>query len=186
LDKPAGTVENDIVLAILAHAKASSAQNDLVPGIAWNKIGSSTVVTAGGLYAKLEILWRRATSSEPATYFFDVWGTNSNESVLVSYSGCPTSGSPVDVFSQNGANTGNPATGLGVTTTQANDKLLWIGHNWDATGTLTPPAGMTERVDSLIYLSDETIAAAGATGNRTQTQATSNPWQAQLIALKGM
>ena len=135
--------------------------------------------------AKLEVWWRRATASEPANYGFDVWGSNSNEYYAASYSGCPTSGSPVDAFSQNGANTGGTATGLGVTTTQANDKLIWLGHNWSASGTLKPPTGMTERHDFITYSADQTIAAAGATGNRTQTQAASFPWATFLIALKG-
>ena len=50
VDKPAGTVENDIILVGITHVKSgSSAQNDLVPSNAWNKIGVSSVVTDGSL-----------------------------------------------------------------------------------------------------------------------------------------
>ena len=156
-----------------------------MPSNAWNKIGVSSVVTDGGLTAKLEVWWRRATASEPANYGFDVWGSNQNEYYAASYSGCPTSGSPVDAFSQNGANTGSTATGLSVTTTQANDKLIYLGHNWSASGTLNPPVGMTERHDFISYSADETIALAGATGNRTQAQAASSPWAAFLDRAEG-
>jgi hypothetical protein len=184
LTKPTGTVENDILVATIVHVKAAPAQNDLVPDVAWNKIGTSTIAT-GSLVAKLETWWRRATASEPATYGFDVWGSSNHQGYIAAYSGCPTSGSPVDVFSQNSANTGNTATGTGVTTTQANDLLLYHGHNWDGTGTLNPPTGMTERMDILVYAADQVIAAAGATGNRTQTLASSNPWAVYMVALKG-
>jgi hypothetical protein len=187
LTKPTGTIAGDILIAAIAHAKASSAQNDLVPnaGDGWAKIGTSTVVTDSGLYAKLEVWWKRAGASEPASYGFDVWGSNNNEGYIAAYSSCATSGSPIDAFSTNAANTGGIATGTGITTTQANDALLWIGHNWDAAGTLVPPTGMTERREYLLYAADQTIAAAGATGNRTQTQASSSPWATYMIALKG-
>jgi hypothetical protein len=43
---------------------------------------------------------------------------------------------------------------------------------------------MTERFDGLVYNADEDRAGAGATGDRTLTLASNNPWQAYLIALK--
>jgi hypothetical protein len=185
LDKPAGTVENDVMLAAIVHVKSPTALNDIVAPAGWTKIGTSTVVAASGASAKLEVWWKRAGGSEPASYFFDVWADSDNQYSIISYSGCPTSGSPIDAFSTNSANTGATATGLSLTTTQANDALIWIGHNWDASTTLTPPAGMTERADSLLYISEQDITAAGATGNRTQTLASSNPWAVYLLSLKG-
>jgi hypothetical protein len=186
LTKPAGTVAGDILIATIVHAKSAPAQNDLVPNAAdgWAKVGTSTVVN-GTLSAKLEVWWKRAGASEPASYAFDVWGSSSNEGYIAAYSGCVASGSPIDAFSTNSATTGSTATGTGITTTQANDKLLWIGHNWTASGTLVPPTGMTERREYLLYVADQTIAAAGATGNRTQALAANAPWATYMIALKG-
>ena len=46
---------------------------------------------------------------------------------------------------------------------------------------------MTEQLDAaggVVYLADEDFATAGATGDRTQTLASSNPWSAFLVALK--
>jgi hypothetical protein len=196
--KPAGTVEHDIILVAIGHGKSTPALADVVPPAGFTKIGASTVVSdAANFSVKFEVFWKRATASEPADYGFDVWGGSNNQVYSAAYSGCPTSGSPIDVFSQNihtmapvNDGKGNAGRGLSVITTQPNDKLLWLGHNWDATG-LTPPSldggsvFMTERADHLIYSADETVAAVGATGDYTQTQASTGPWVACLIALKG-
>lgn len=199
VNKPAGTVENDIILVGIVHAKGMPAQNDLISlDAGFTRIGVSTWVRDNSNFdAKFEMWWKRAGASEPASYGFDVWGTSNNQAYAVAYSGCPTSGNPIDVFSQNYHTNrpvddlkGNAGRGLSVTTTQANDKLIWLGHNWDATG-LAPPSQdggsefMIERADHLIYSSDHAIAAAGPTGDYTQTQASTNPWTANLIALKG-
>lgn len=198
VDKPAGTVLNDIILIGIVHAKSAPAPTDLVPAAGFTKIGISTVVADNSTFtAKFEIWWKRAGASEPASYGFDVWGGSSNQSYAASYSGCPTSGSPIDAFNQN-AHTQRPvddgksaAATASVITTQANDKIVWLGHNWDASGALIPPDNvggtlvMTERVDHLIYSADETIAVA-STVERKQTQSSAFPWAACLVALKGM
>jgi hypothetical protein len=46
---------------------------------------------------------------------------------------------------------------------------------------------MTERFDSLTYVADMTAAAAGATGNKSMTNANAagEPWAAYLVAVKG-
>jgi hypothetical protein len=183
LDKPSGVAADDILVACVVHSRTTPAQNDLVAPAGWTKIGTSPIVTAGGMSAKLEVWWKRATGSEPTGYFFDVWASSSNQGAILAYSGCLASGSPIDVFSQNSASTGSTATGTGVTTTSADDTLVWLGHNWDASGALTAPSGMTERFDNLLYCADQTIASAGATGDRTQTLASSNPWATYMLAL---
>jgi hypothetical protein len=184
--KPAGVVDGDIMVMTLAVASSVLTDievADITPPAGWTTIGTSTVQTqsGGGFHGRLSVWWKRA-SSEGSSYAF-THSTMNSQLMIAAYSGCLASGSPVDVFSQNNAITGN-ATGTGVTTTVANTKLIWTGHNWDASGTLTPPTGMTERLDSLVYYADQDIASAGATGNRTQTQASSAVWQAYLIALK--
>jgi len=186
MDKPATTAENDILIAALVRVASAPGAADVVPPAGFTKIGTTTsVADLGGTNGRLELFWKRATASEPATYTFGQWASATTQGLMVAYSGCPASGDPIDVFSQNSASTGSTATALSVTTTQAQDNLLWLGHNWDASTTLTPPSGMTEKADSLLYFSEETITAAGATGNRTQTQASSNPWAVTLLALKG-
>jgi hypothetical protein len=64
--------------------------------------------------------------------------------VIASYSGCLTTGTPLDVFSQNSATASNTAIATSVATTASNDKLIYVDFSWDGTG-LSPPSGMTER-----------------------------------------
>jgi hypothetical protein len=91
----------------------------------------------------------------------------------------------VDVQSQNKLDGIGDGTTIAtsVTTTVANDLLVYVGLNWIAAA-MTPPSGMTEQLDStLVYVATEALGAAGATGTRTQTHPT-NPWFGNLIAIK--
>jgi hypothetical protein len=80
----------------------------------------------------------------------------------------------------------------GLTTTVANTKMVLLSHNWDNSGTLTPPRGahdgsdpvMTERFDELVYIADEGLPVAGGTGLRTMFHASNGPFGGFLIALK--
>jgi hypothetical protein len=105
--------------------------------------------------------------------------------VMLAYSGCLTSGSPIDsgISTQDGA--GGTSTLSSITTTVANTMLLVVGHNWDANGS-TPPSGMAERFDHLITVDDAVQASAGASGTRTISPngTTSGNWQAWMFALK--
>ena len=187
IPKPAGTALNTIVLVGLFAGSGASPANP-TPASGFTPIGAYSTPNDGGFFGRFSVWWKRATGSEPGTYDFTRNGTYNSQGFALAYNGCPTAGDPVDVFSQN-TGTSLTATGTGVTTTQANDMLAWLGHNWDGSGALAPPAeggGMTERFDSLGYAADQVIVAAGATGNRTQTQAAANPWSAFLVALKGI
>jgi len=190
ITKPSGVTTNDIMIAFIVLARAGSAPTNPTPPSGFTQIGTFTsVVDSGSFNGKCGLFWKRATGSEPATYTFTQDVSYSTQGLVMAYSGCTTSGSPVDVFAQTSGNStgaGPTLTATGVTTTQANDMLVWAGHNWDGSGALTPPTGMTERLDSLAYAADQVIATASATGTRTQTQASSsNPFSVFLIALKG-
>jgi len=183
--KPVGTVNGDVMIATFLGA--SSIALDVVldtPPAGWTLIGAPVLQTqpGGGFHGKLWVYWKRA-SGEPASYDFLHATTMSTQATISSYSGCIGSGSPVNVFSQ-AVGVSATATATSVTTTLANTKLIYTGHNWDGTG-LTPPSGMTERFDSIVYSADESRVLAGATGARTQALASANPWQAYLIALTG-
>lgn len=185
LDKPVGTAQNDVLVAALIQA-LSSAPVNATPPAGWTAIGSFLAPTDGGFFAKFSLWWLRAGAAEPATYQWSLAANNNCQGFIGAYSGCIGSGNPVDVFSQNSANAILVATALSVTTTGPNRLLLYLGHSWDIAD-VAPPASppMTERADSLLYAADQVIAAAGATGDRTQTQTSNNPWSACLVALKG-
>jgi len=106
--------------------------------------------------------------------------------VLKAYSGCLASGTPLGATT-NRTGLFNASIGDSITTTAANSFLLYEAHDWTGSGTLTPPAGMTERYDNLLYSADELIASAGATGNRTQTNGNGavpgNQWAVRMVEL---
>jgi len=181
ITKPAGTVDNDILIATLFLGRPGSTPADATPTAGWSLIARQ-LPAGGGFSGNCAVYWKRA-AAEGASWTF-TFDTNYNfESHVAAYSGCITSGSPIDNFSQNMGNTA-VATSLGFNTTKDNDLLLYAGNNWDATGTLNPPAGMTERHDNITYQADLALTTPGATGDKTQNMVGSNPWSAFLIALR--
>ena len=158
----------------------------MVPPAGWTQIGTDTEVMDGAFIGTFQVYWKRA-SGEPSSYTFAHTGattTYSTQAVIAAYSGCVPTGNPVEQFSQTAASVGATATATSVTPQYTHSKLVYLGHNWDATGSLTAPAGTTERFDSLVYLSDEDRPGSGMTGARSQTLASNNPWAAFLIDLR--
>jgi hypothetical protein len=89
--------------------------------------------------------------------------------------------------------TGTTTTALGLTTTGADALIAFLGWDWgDTAANLVAPAGttpaFTERVDvaPLTYLATGVLAAAGATGDKTQTNNSNggNPFVGILIAVE--
>jgi hypothetical protein len=184
ITKPTGTVDGDVMVMTFMAGRPDLAALvvDTFP-TGWTQVGTQSVVTAGGFYVRIHVWWKRA-AGEGADYTFLHANSLWTEATIVTYAGAVASGNPIDAFSQNGANTGSTATATGVTST-GNTKLIYTGHNWDGGGTRSPPTGMAERYDNLVYSADQDWPNASATGDRTQTLATSNPWQVFLVALKG-
>lgn len=182
LTAPTGLANDDILFAVIFNALTGTPSVPTPPA-GFTQIGTSTADGAGGFNDKFSLFWKRA-ASESGSYTF-THAAASSQGLLLAISGAATSGSPVDVFSSNSSNTGSTSTGLSVTTTVANDLLLYIEHDWEGLGTLSPPTGMTEVFDSLIYAASLALGAAGATGNKTQTNGNGggNPWAAWLVAI---
>ena len=181
---PVGLADKHIMLATTFQGD-STAPPAPVPPSGWTQLGSYVEHGTGGFFARFAMWWKRAGPSEPLSYTWAFFQPAMSQATVTAYSNCEESGSPVDVMSESHALGPALATAVGVTTTEANTMLVWLGHNWDASQALSPPAGMAERIDHLTYIADQVIAAAGATGDRTQTQVQSAPWVANLVALKG-
>jgi hypothetical protein len=183
--KPTGTVDGDILLAVLFQGNVAGSPAIPTPPAGWAQAGSYTVPTDGTFDGRCSVWWKRA-SFEPDNYTW-THPAYTTQMAMAAYSGCIDNGDPIDVSSTNSANFGGPltATATGVTTTQVNTKLVYTGHNWTGSGTITPPTGMTERFDGLVYLADEDRPTAGATGDRTQALASPGAWSAYLFALEG-
>jgi hypothetical protein len=187
--KPSGTLDGDL---LIAHWLIGAGNLVDPTGVAapagWTFIAATDVHDPGGFRGQFRAFWKRA-DNEPAEYNFRHDGVHTTELAITCYSGVDTVGT-IEAVSVN-SNTAPPvestnvATAFGVTTTSDATLLIWSGHNWDGTGTLAPPTGMTERFDGVVYVADEDRPVAGATGDRTQTLASKYPWAALLIAVKG-
>ena len=186
---PAGIVDGDILVAMVATGAATPP----IPGTptGWTAFGTDIQDGASGAFVvNLRTFWKRA-SSESGSYTFN-HASASSAGWIGCYSGCITSGTPLAATSTNFSNTGvgTTSTGLGITTTAANSFLLWLGNDFaDTANNLTPPTGMTERLDVVvIYAADQLISSAGATGNRTMTNNNSpsdanGAWGVRMVEL---
>jgi len=179
ITKPAGTVDNDVMLAQI-YAEPNGQTIDLLTG--WTLIATADHATAG---FRSRWYWKRA-ASEGTNYVWTATGSGWLGGAIAAYSGCITSGSPIDV---NGAgNTGGSDTSAiasAITTTVIDTLIVFGSHQFNEPRTLTPPSGMTERLDAdLNYFADVAQAAAGSTGSKTATISAADFWSAILIALK--
>lgn len=184
LAAPSGLADNDILLAGIFVGKSGTAPSVAAPSGFTALTGSPTSVTdAYGFNGKLNVFWKRA-ASESGSYTFS-HSSASSQGLLLAISGAVTSGSPIDASSNN-TGLGQTSTATGVTTTVPNDLLLYIAHDWEGAGALSPPSGFTEIFDSLIYSARMSQATAGASGSKTQTNGNlyGEPWAAWLIAIK--
>lgn len=181
LTAPAGLANGDILIAVILVARGS-APGAVTPPAGFSLIGTTVSISGSGLFVDTYMFWKRAASESGGYTFTHI--NQSRQGCLMAYSGCLASGTPIGATSNNNG-TGGTATGTGITTTAANSYLLWASHDYEGTGTLSPPAGMTERFDSLLYTADQLIATASATGNRTQTNANLSalPWVVRMVEL---
>ena len=132
-----------------------------------------------------------ATDTEPATYTFAYSQTQSASANIVAYVGVDTT-NPVDTSSGNSVLATNAITASGITTTANGDLLVGLyGTAVDAT--FAPPASAAERSESISTegkwdaageISDEIVATAGPTGNRTATASLYADGIGQLVALR--
>jgi hypothetical protein len=106
---------------------------------------------------------------------------------IVSYTGVQTTGTQlqaVDIFSSGLTGTSTAPQGNGVTTSVTDTTLVYNQFNVDAFS-LTPPSGMTERVDAIIYVADVALPTPGASGAKTGTiSPTASKWTTRNIAIK--
>ncbi|GGR52089.1 hypothetical protein GCM10010282_51370 [Streptomyces roseolus] len=85
LNKPAGTVQNDLLLAFVT----STAGGSIVPPTGWSLVASATVDDDSTYDVSLHVLKRTATSSDPSSWTTGKLATASSRrtAVVVAYSG---------------------------------------------------------------------------------------------------
>lgn len=186
LNKPAGVVAGDKMVAAISISQAPGYDPVVTPPSGWTLL-VKTSHTDGNWISHTHWYWKDAGGSEPASYSWT--HENGLGSALVFAVSSTPPGAPA-FTSQNG--TGTTATALSLTTTRANQLIVFASDAWIAPGgALSPPTGstptFTERLDAtgeFIYLASGVLASAGATGNKSHatSNSTGEPWSALLIA----
>lgn len=148
----------------------------------------TTAPATTGNVQTFHTFWKRATGADSGTYNFTWTGSVLRQAVAVRYTGCITTGTPLEGFTGAGRSSNGTVTpGVSLTTTGPDRLIVWGGTSWevDAGGSWTPPSGYTERVDSpAIGVATLTQAAAGSTGSITGTYSPGSNYQtATLLAL---
>ena len=187
INVPAGVVAGDVMIATI---DADGAGSIAVPS-GWSATGLYNGVSNSGWG---QVVFRVATSGEPASYTWDLVSSRKAVGTIVDYIGVDNP-APIQT---NAGGTGNtsPAVAPSITTTSANEMVLANvgGENASGAFTFTNPAGTTDRVE--VYTSagtpragndiaDFIQVAAGATPTRSFTIApTTTPWATLTIGLK--
>ena len=178
---PAGTASGDVMVA---HVIVRTAGNAITPPAGWNPVlrQDSSAAIATATYEKV------AGSSEPATYTWSFGTAGEASGGIASYIGVNTT-TPVDASNaQYNSNTSN-VDNSGVTTTMANDMLVYAVGIIVVT-TVNVPSGFTEqwrtgsKTSTTSEMSQEIFASTGATGTIHGTLNSANSNITMLIALK--
>lgn len=179
---PSGVQSDDIVLA---HVYLEVSNAVTAPS-GFTEVTNSPVNTTATHFVYHRTFWKRSTGSEPASYSFTFSSHNADRAICVQrYSGCITSGNPVEVTAEafrNSAATTTPAVSL--TTSGADRLIVWSGAIW-AVGTWTNPTNYTLRSTGTTNLgvATRTQAVAGSTGSITGSSTASEYSTAFILAL---
>jgi hypothetical protein len=163
VNKPTGTVDGDVMLAVFCHATGTTDVSLSAPA-GWTMIGTAGV--NGDLNGKA---WYHVASSEGASYTFT--STTSNDCVIMiaSYSGVNTS-SPINTSAQNYPASTSATCSIAVTTTLTNCMLVMFAMaDTGATETLTWTGSMTEFQDGTY---EATFLVLGGAQEQTTTATT--------------
>ncbi|OGQ94083.1 MAG: hypothetical protein A2521_05440 [Deltaproteobacteria bacterium RIFOXYD12_FULL_57_12] len=178
---PVGVTTGHVLLAQVI----LRATDSITAPAGWTLIDSKS----SGATLTQAIYYRVATATEPASY---AWTSLRNDWAggMVAYRGVDTAANPINVASGQANGSSTSVTAPTVTTTVSNALLVGFfvtANKNDFSGT----AGMAERyrqsyanTTTSLLATDETKAAAGATGTRTATANAADVNIGHLIALK--
>ncbi len=194
INKPTGTVENDVLVATVAFVGSSGYTVSPPGGGGWTLI--KDVSTSG--YYPGKTYYKVAGSSEPASYTFTVSSsTNAGVGGIVSYRNVNTS-SPIDGNSALASGSSSTHVAPATTTTASETRTVVIynqstvGTGLNMSWTATTPSTMSERVDTYGNFSTSYIGLgfydisqndAGAMATKTATSTRSSSYTAFQFAL---
>ena len=181
--KPTGTLENDIMLAVVAKDNVET----VTAPAGWALL--SEVDHSSGT-ANTSFFWKRAGASEASSYAFSWTTADRATAAIASYSGASRATTPYVGFVSN-TDSGTSHDTTATTATLGNSKaIVMIGATNDdagvTTATWTVAAGYDERADPgggpAIYYADKTVSA-GAVATASFTASASIPAAVAVIVL---
>ncbi|MCX6271635.1 MAG: IPT/TIG domain-containing protein [Bacteroidetes bacterium] len=157
--KPAGVVAGDVMIANIAHVLNVSGTATAATSAGWTLVSGSSL--GGSVRRYGTVLYKIATSSEPANYIFITTSGLSAAGSVIAFSGVDISGTtPFDVvpgsISASGSSTSTSLTATSLTTVSANTAVVMLGQgigtstagsNFSAWATATAPGVLTEICD---------------------------------------
>jgi hypothetical protein len=180
LDKPSGTAEGDILIAVLSHENSPA----VTPPSGWRLIGHIDH------YAQVHdvyVYFKRAGGSEPTTYTW-THASNWRSGYIAAIQNASATVDPWVGLPNQGV--GSTGTANGVTTLGDDALVMFVSATFDDRGPLTPPSGSnptySERWDSgnNLYIATGTLATAGATGDETISYGSSSNWSTLLVVVE--
>ncbi len=171
LSAPAGLQAGDVEIAQVWTKNSTSAAT-ISPPTGWTAIRNDQLVD-GTKYSAQYLFYKVATSSEPSTYTYITSVPSSHAGgEIIAYSGVNNS-TPVDTAScSTGVQTaqyGGSATAPSITTTETNEKVLFLAAATDGAFPAPPVANQFTQEMSYIdtyvgnYIFDKSLSSAGAT-----------------------
>lgn len=194
INKPTNTADNDILLATTISYDGDARPTLSAPDGSWTEIATATISTN----FRTTCWWKRA-SSEGASYAFTKDGTAATSDlagVIAAYSGCLTTATPIDAFS-NEAYAVNDASLIAgnLNTTVDNAMCVFLGASQQSVVVTATIATWTERHDASggadsgwhnqVYAAELLVASAGTVVDTTATMSTAVAAKhAFMVALK--
>jgi myo-inositol-hexaphosphate 3-phosphohydrolase len=177
IPKPANVAQGDLLVSCLSLNGGSIAATGVPSG--WTPLAAVTTIANPKVYGYYKV----ATGSESASYSWTTTSTTSGGGIA-RYSGASGLDAAATSASGPAASSGTvPA----VTSTTANAMLIGCMSVNSSSATLTPPAGMTQAVESgarRFEVADGIQAIAGSSGAKTWTFSGAREWAGWLVALR--
>lgn len=184
INKPSLVTAGDI---LVAQVVVRGATTTITPPANWTLIRRDNTGSSIGV----ALYYGVAGASEPSTYTFTFNSSQQASGGIADYAGVDTT-NPIDGNSGQYNPSTNVMTAPSITTTAANDMLLFFGAVTVNT-TITPPSSMTQEwsinngtgTGTTSEMADQKLNNSGATGTRVGTHGTATDSNiAQLVALK--
>jgi hypothetical protein len=194
--KPSGLASGDYMVA-WHYADNDGSLSSMGAPSGWVLQGSHAGVSGGPPYVKV---WTKVADSADAsaisfTFTDSAASIFNSVAILAITTGTYDSTNPIAAavtFQDGGTN--SSASHIAPSVTGVADGLLCTSHGTDSGGsaaTYTPPSGMTEQADTnsrsgsytALEVNTLTLAAAGATGQKTATCSVSRPWQCSSLVI---